>query len=555
MGQSRADRGLFPFAVVARMLAEEILGHIDPYLYPRVYALGVPTSDSSSRAVVAGPPDILQSIGAPESVPSLAEGAALDYLGDLCGRLERWGDGEGNRSFSSPPVRLPDGLTTRFVLQVRRPAFEAHYALACSDHGGFYVAPSLISAAIFEYMRWCTEELGKPTVGFSSTFMGVGGRTLLRDAGASLAMSVAALATGFDVDHIGGWHGLYDSCCAISSLPYEGLETRATIYIARPSHPSLRYKLRFATPAQLADHRASRKLLEIARSADALVSDGTSVYGVAAREREPVWSREDFFEVVFSGRLIWELRHGPHVLMQVVNGIPRLDWLTADERHFRADFARLFGDEGDVDAIWYLVTEARAQKRGAIVVVSPEAETEARRLSSQCMQVVPTRLSPELVHAATSIDGAVIVSPDGTCHAIGAILDGVATGEGDPARGARFNGANTYVQGRPGAMAVVVSEDGTSDTIPASPRPVPRSVIDAAVRVLGDVEGQAEPDEGRFYRALNVLDKHRRYLDAETCATINELKTKIEERLDHVRVVYGKFVPQPDADDSFFLDE
>ena len=66
----------------------------------------------------------------------------------------------------------------------------------------------------------------------------------------------------------------------------------------------------------------------------------------------------------------------------------------------------------------------------------------------------------------TAIDGALLVDPDGTCTAIGVILDGRATRGGDPARGARFNSAVRYVEGADHpCLAMVVSEEGTVDVI------------------------------------------------------------------------------------------
>ena len=50
-------------------------------------------------------------------------------------------------------------------------------------------------------------------------------------------------------------------------------------------------------------------------------------------------------------------------------------------------------------------------------------------------------LSPELIERISGIDGAVLLDRDCKCHAIGVILDGMASQSGDPSRGARFNSA------------------------------------------------------------------------------------------------------------------
>ena len=104
-----------------------------------------------------------------------------------------------------------------------------------------------------------------------------------------------------------------------------------------------------------------------------------------------------------------------------------------------------------------------------MLVISESAAEEAQRLSVQGTPLVPCALTPELLRNLTPIDGAVILTPKGICHAIGTILDGRATEKGNPARGARFNSAVRYVESRSApCLAVVVSEDGGIDLIPDS---------------------------------------------------------------------------------------
>jgi hypothetical protein len=102
-----------------------------------------------------------------------------------------------------------------------------------------------------------------------------------------------------------------------------------------------------------------------------------------------------------------------------------------------------------------------------MLVVSSEAAAEAARLASQALLVEGVALSPALVRQVTSIDGAVLVDPGGVVIAIGVILDGTASGDGDRARGARYNSAVRYLATAPrSTMIVLVSEDGTLDLLP-----------------------------------------------------------------------------------------
>jgi hypothetical protein len=106
-----------------------------------------------------------------------------------------------------------------------------------------------------------------------------------------------------------------------------------------------------------------------------------------------------------------------------------------------------------------------------MIVVSKEAEEEAKRLGTQGTPITPRRAAPELMDNLTAIDGSVLLDTQGVCHAIGVILDGIAKEQqGDPSRGARFNSAIRYVGSRAArsCVVVVISEDGRVDVIPQS---------------------------------------------------------------------------------------
>jgi DNA integrity scanning protein DisA with diadenylate cyclase activity len=75
-------------------------------------------------------------------------------------------------------------------------------------------------------------------------------------------------------------------------------------------------------------------------------------------------------------------------------------------------------------------------------------------------------LTPLITQLITSIDGAVLLDPEGYCYSIGVILDGKASGHGNGTRGARYNSAVRYVESSPyPCLVVVVSEDGMVDVL------------------------------------------------------------------------------------------
>jgi hypothetical protein len=93
--------------------------------------------------------------------------------------------------------------------------------------------------------------------------------------------------------------------------------------------------------------------------------------------------------------------------------------------------------------------------------IAADAAAEAARLNSQCTKVKPFALTPAVMEQITSLDGSVVIDPDGVCHAMGAILDGSVSARGNRVRGGRYNSALMYVDSCPfPSLIVVVSQDG-----------------------------------------------------------------------------------------------
>ncbi|MHC5826293.1 MAG: hypothetical protein ACYT04_63160, partial [Nostoc sp.] len=64
----------------------------------------------------------------------------------------------------------------------------------------------------------------------------------------------------------------------------------------------------------------------------------------------------------------------------------------------------------------------------------------------------------------------------------------------------------------------------------------------------------------KFNEVIDFLSDHRFYLQPETCDTINSLKREVQataERVDPtgMSIDYYDFSPNPEMDESYFLDE
>ena len=364
---------------------------------------------------------------------------------------------ENRRSFCSVPVSLQGYLVT-VVLQVAADCYEGYFALPKPGNG----RPSnLPHAAIIEFLHDCARALREAdTADNDQPVLDRDHNELLRSAGRRLMLRVAPAGT----------HGLYDACNGVAALRHEGDEGIGTMLVSRRLHPGIVPVLTLETPVPMRDHRSIRKLLELSEGHTALISDASHVFGLGQLVPESDTQFEPLSTVHFTNHYSWEMSHAGHVLMRVVSNTPRLPQGRVAADNFTRVAARIFPSLNDdsIDYLWDLARKASTQPNGTILVISTGAAHEARRLTRQCFRVVPRIMTPSVLRLVTNIDGAVLIEPNGVCHAIGAILDGLATEKGDSSRGSRYNSALRYVNSSQyPVLAVVVSEDGWIDLLPS----------------------------------------------------------------------------------------
>ena len=337
-------------------------------------------------------------------------------------------------------------------------------AVPIHEYRSYPVPVSLLDAVVEQFLANVTEELSKPEPCYPES---KDSEEFLRSAGDRMAQGVVWRMS--EEPFMYG-HDLFRNCTTISSLQYERSAGSGRILLASKNHSGIEHVVSFETPVKLRNFRAARKLLQLAFEDISLHCDSNEIYGIA-RVGTCDWSKEDQFEVQIIDHHHWELRHNGRILMTVNYGLPSLPKLGLDEEAFRKHAKNIFdGIEGSsIDLLLSLVTEAGQESHGTLLVISTNAGEEARRLTSQGTPIAPCLMTPELLRHLTPIDGAIMLDTTGICHAIGTILDGRATINGDPGRGARFNSAVRYVESFSeigGCLAVVVSEDGDIDFVP-----------------------------------------------------------------------------------------
>ncbi|GAA4896292.1 diadenylate cyclase [Tessaracoccus lubricantis] len=364
---------------------------------------------------------------------------------------------------------------------------------------------------------------------------------------------VSAVVARTGQDHAFGAMQAFD---AVAATRYEGRAGKGTLVLAPAADDTVTRIITLEHPVPIGRTRGLRKILELSGPGLHLLCDGREVYGLGTFDNG---ARGHTFGVRISGDGSWELWDDDVPFLRVDNGIPVMPRDLLDEDEFAITVERVFPNVSARNAriLWRVAVACSQQAHGTMLVVHPEADREAARLLPQAYAITPTRLSDRALEAATSIDGAVLVSPDGRCHAVGVILDGLATGTGDPARGARFSSAIRYLAGAgKGAMVIIVSEDGRIDLLPKSKRRVRRATVQRAVDRLVTTAAEGEDPEA-FTRADRAVEKIEFYLNQEQCDAVNAAREAVESREwgeARVRRQYIPIAPDPAMDDSYFVD-
>jgi hypothetical protein len=461
-------------------------------------------------------------------------------------------------------VSLPtsvEGYLICTVLGLQNNVVGGYYELKRSvvrvhKHRDAEVSVSLIDAAVNEFLERLRQELQKPDPGLGE--LGIDPEDIIRAAGRSLCRNTVKR---IDRGRIEGMHDLFNACSTISSLGYEKSVASGRMILCRKGHPSLVPQISLLKPEKLSKYRAARKLFQLASGYLSLHSDSEEVFGlVSLRDYDEF--QEDLFEMQVLGHQHWELNHAGQTLMKVRYGVPSLPRLSFDEAKLRSDLARIFQSitPDDTSRLVKLIRAAEDASHGALLIIDENSAAEAHRLRKQGMSVHACLLTPDLLRHLTTIDGAILLSPDGRCHGFGTILDGMATESGDPSRGARYNSALRYVESAWPCLAVVVSEDGGIDFIPNLLPAIRRSAIDRAIAEIKEIRGVMPISRARYDGALDFLDEHRFYLRQEDCDTINSVVEFVEaalrkqERTD-VWIIRQKFVPNPHLDEELFYQQ
>lgn len=455
------------------------------------------------------------------------------------------------RTFCGKPVRVRNYHVVP-VIQVLKAKFDAFPQIPKPfKYRERTLATGIVELLIMQILSWAsqgldTKEPGRYSI---SDFHNAEVSDILRIAASNLCNTI-----NYMLKDPFGSSNIFDALNEISSLRYEGGETRGEIVFAPYNCSSLCRKITFIKSVSLTSYRLARKIVEMSDENLICLSDGRNLSGLVTVNIDD--DNSSVFRVVFIGHYRWELYFNKILLMTCAFGIPTLPSPRLTEAEFASNTKRILVGLSSLQChiLWGIVSAAMEQKHGTMIVVSEAAAEEAKRLQAQSLAITPILLTPEIVRRTSGIDGAILVDRDCQCHALGVILDGLASNNGDSSRGARFNSAIRYVESistKVPTICLVVSEDGHVNMIPKLRPQVSKGEIQMRVAHL------ATCDSDDYHETRNWLEKHRFYMTFEQCNSINIEFKRIEEYPPGVGCVWLKtepFVVNPEMNDSYYLE-
>ena len=435
------------------------------------------------------------------------------------------------------------GYEVHTCVGVPAAALDSLPALDDSVISGIYVGRSLPHEVIAECLQRADRALYLPDPGTGPSVIGTAD-DIIKTAAMRLTDGAAFLAIGQPCD-------LFSSVNEFASLSYERGEAAGHLVLTPYGRVGDRLKVRFLRPVPLRRARSIRKLLELSDDSSSILVDDQGAYGLGSFASGP-----DVVEISITGHADWELRIDDSSLVRVSYGQATLPWPLLNVDEFSDTAERILGTI-ELSRIWAIIQEAQTSGHGMALVVSGDPEREADRLGGEAVSIGPAFLDPAEIARLGRVDGAILLGPDGCCYAFGVILDGKASGHGDPARGSRFNSAIRYQStAGAGSIVIVISDDGTVDLIPSLRPRVRREHVEEAVRAFVACCEAKQVDGIEFGRTHNLVKSFAFYLDDEQCRVVNELYvSEMNRRIEagNTGLFEAPLRPNPDIDESYFL--
>lgn len=453
----------------------------------------------------------------------------------------------GTTTFCGWPARL-EGYHVMPILQFSNEQLSEYpHMLEPIRFQKWTLSTGLLQSTIECLLEEATNALGKKEPGRFFDLFDLDKASILRNAGKSFCAVITAVTGDIMLQEV------YEDLNVISSLPYEGTEATGGILFAPVDAQAVETQVLLKKPVSLHDHKLVRKLIEM--NSQHLLCVCRSAAGISGLGVLRDKFAEGIFQVSFTGHYKWDLYYKNEIIIKASFGIPQLPAVRLKKEIFSSNARRIIPNiqEDEVERLWHIVEAGMEQQHGTMIVLSEIAAEEAKRLKKQSLEIEPIELTPDLVRRFSEIDGAIMIDRRGICYAIGVILDGIASDEGDPSRGARYNSAIRYItSARSPTICLVVSEDGNVEVLPHLQPQVRRTEIERQISLLKTQNIE------NYHTTINWIDNHRFYITSEQCDTVNRELSRIRSvpsEVGEIRLEIPPFVPNPAMNESYYLAE
>lgn len=443
------------------------------------------------------------------------------------------------------------------VLELNKFVYDSHVHLKRGDpENRFRLRLSLLECVVETYLEEASKAFKEPREDEFHQFECRSSSEILRKAADNFIYTIAHVGKDFQ-----GIHGLIETCNKLSQSRYESEELTGTMIIAAIGHPNVEMVIELQSPFSIRDYRKTRKLLQQSSGNYAVVTNSARVLGLGKVKESYDPKEESVYKIEFESLHKWKVTHHNKTLMQMNYGLPQFSEEIISKDNFRSTISRIFPGitENEMFFIYLHSVYLTKFKKGAMLIISDQAEEEAQRLSNQCMLLKPILLTFDLLTMMTKIDGGILIDRHGLCFANGILLDGIVGKRGDSARGSRYNSALTYHENNEyskSTLIIVVSEDGMVDMIPSLRPKIKHADVTAIIGVLKEINDIELPDKARFDEAMQWLKDRRFYLNQEECDQVNLLNDAISQmhKDASMRIIYDQLSPDPDMNDTYYED-
>ena len=265
----------------------------------------------------------------------------------------------------------------------------------------------------------------------------------------------------------------------LSLLTYEKNKTNGLIFFIYTDelnkYSNYDFKFKKKIPFNNENCKLIRKYLELtdANNQMGLISDTNFIYGIGKEDKEL-----NYFSVIYRNGFSWDLLQKDKKLFSVKNNKIYIEnedlFLREFETIYKQEFSNLFVNS-NLRNIQKCILSLFRENKGTILVISNMAEELLKNNYNDLSTLIDKiTLNEKNIKKLSSIDGAIFIDEKANCYGFGAILDGIDTGKGNPARGSRYNSSERffsyykdfYSSESIKLLVFILSDDGNYDIFP-----------------------------------------------------------------------------------------